>query len=91
MRSRANEKVFDGFDRILHLVTLSICQFFFHYILEKGCVQNPSFSSFDLSGYLMGARQSKRPARPPRPRLHVRFEDFEILRAIGRGAFGKVS
>ena len=38
----------------------------------------------------MGARQSKRPSRPPRPRAHVRFDDFEILRAIGRGAFGKV-
>ncbi len=37
----------------------------------------------------MGARQSKRPSRPRRPRAYVRFDDFEILRAIGRGAFGK--
>ena len=38
----------------------------------------------------MGARQSKKPQRPPRPKAYLRFDDFEILRAIGRGAFGKV-
>ena len=39
----------------------------------------------------MGTRQSKRPQRPPRPKAYLRFDDFEVLRAIGRGAFGKVS
>lgn len=41
----------------------------------------------------MGGRQSKRGRRhrlPPRPRAYLQFEDFEILRAIGRGTFGKV-
>ncbi len=27
----------------------------------------------------------------PPPQMQIGFDDFEILRAIGRGAFGKVS
>ena len=58
------------------------------------CFRNSNVWSTSLwqivAASLMGARQSKRPSRPPRPRAHVRFDDFEILRAIGRGAFGKV-
>ena len=49
--------------------------------------------SFQFTFYqslIMGARQSKRASRPHRPRAFVRFDDFEVLRAIGRGAFGKV-
>ena len=45
-----------------------------------------------LSGYCeMGSRQSKSPQIPPKPNAYLRFDDFEVFRAIGRGAFGKVS
>ena len=44
-----------------------------------------------LSGYCeMGSRQSKSPQIPPKPNAYLRFDDFEVFRAIGRGAFGKV-
>ena len=39
----------------------------------------------------MGGRTSKgedRPGPPPKP--EIGFDDFELLRAIGRGSFGKV-
>ena len=39
----------------------------------------------------MGSRQSKSPQIPPKPNAYLRFDDFEVFRAIGRGAFGKVS
>ena len=45
-----------------------------------------------LFGYCeMGSRQSKSPQIPPKPNAYLRFDDFEVFRAIGRGAFGKVS
>ena len=39
----------------------------------------------------MGSRQSKSPQLPPKPNAYLKFDDFEVFRAIGRGAFGKVS
>jgi len=40
----------------------------------------------------MGGRNSKSEDSPgPPPKPEVGFDDFELLRAIGRGSFGKVS
>ena len=40
----------------------------------------------------MGGRTSKSEDRPgPPPKPEIGFDDFELLRAIGRGSFGKVS
>ena len=40
----------------------------------------------------MGGRTSKNEDRPgPPPKPEVGFDDFEVLRAIGRGSFGKVT
>ena len=39
----------------------------------------------------MGGRSSKNEDRNgPPPKPEVGFDDFELLRAIGRGSFGKV-
>ncbi len=39
----------------------------------------------------MGGRTSKNEDRKgPPPKPEVGFDDFEVLRAIGRGSFGKV-
>ncbi len=35
--------------------------------------------------------ESDGPGPGPPPPLEVGFDDFEVLRAIGRGAFGKVN